>query len=316
MNEISILDIAGFAIGNAELKEAATGVTVILADNGAVTGCDVRGGAPASRENALLNPLAANNSVNAVVLSGGSAFGLASAEGVVKYLEERKQGFPTLAGVVPIVTASCIFDLAIGRSDIRPDAELGYQACLNAEKSHYQDGNFGCGAGATCGKLAGGQYAMKSGIGSCAYRCGNLEVGAAVAVNCAGDVYEKGKIIAGALDKNSFLNCERVLYEMQSKTDPGMNTTIGCIITNAKLDKTALTKVCGMGHDGMARAICPVHTMYDGDTLYAMASGKVSADLNIVGTLAARCVEEAIHNAVKKAEPAYGLPGLRTISYR
>jgi L-aminopeptidase/D-esterase-like protein len=303
LNQISILSIEGFHIGNAEYAEGGTGVTVILADEKTPCGCDVRGGGPASRENALLNPLAANDSVNAVVLSGGSAFGLASGNGVMKYLEEKGKGFPTASGVVPIVTESCIFDLEYKNAKIRPDEKLGYQACLKAEENNYTDGCYGAGCGATVGKMCGPEYMMKSGIGSAAYECGSLKVGALMAVNCAGDVFENGRQIAGAFDPQTktFLNCEEAMYRMQTKISTGTNTTIGCILTNAALDKTALTKVCGMGHDGMARAISPVHAMYDGDTLYAMGTGKVKTDVNIVGVLAARCVQEAIVSALRHA---------------
>lgn len=315
LKKISIKEVGSFHIGNYTDKEGATGCTVILSENGAVTGCDVRGGAPASRENALLNPLAANDSVNAVVLSGGSAFGLNCSTGVMQYLEERGKGFPTSAGVVPIVVSSCIFDLGVGSSKARPNAKDGYQACLNAEKSNYQDGNYGCGTGATCGKMYGDTYMMKTGIGSAAYSCGQLKVGAVVAVNCAGDILSNGKCIAGAYDrqKHIFLHSEEALYEMQVKAELHTNTTIGCILTNANLDKTALTKVCGMGHDGMARAISPVHTMYDGDTLYAMSEKSVQADVNTVGVLAAKAIQEAIIQAALSAKDAYGIPSLSSL---
>lgn len=310
LKKIQIEDIEGFRIGQAEYKEAATGVTVILTDKAACTGIDIRGGGPASRESGLLNPLAANDAVNAVVLSGGSAFGLASAEGVVQYLEERGIGFETGCGVVPIVCASCLFDLELIRADIRPDKELGYQACLNAP--NFRQGNYGCGTGATVGKPAGPQYMMKSGIGAAAYQCGELKVGAIVGVNAMGDIYNPytGKKIAGMLDENGTMNAssEETLYAMQLNPFTGTtNTTIGAVLTNGDFNKTELTKIAGMAHDGYARAINPVHTMYDGDSIYAMSTRTTKADINVVGSLAAKAMAEAIVNAVMNAESAYGL---------
>lgn len=311
LTEIRIQDIEGYSIGNAEYEDHATGVTVILPQNGAVTGIDIRGGGPASRESGLLNPLAANDCVNAVVLSGGSAFGLDTAGGVMKYLEEKNIGFPTGAGVVPIVCTSCIFDLVLD-NEKRPDAALGYQACLNAKQYNYKDGNFGAGLGATCGKIVGPEHMMKSGVGSAAFACGDLKVGAVAVVNCAGDVFdfETGRKIAGCYDyeKKEFINGEDAFYMMQGNPDLfHANTTIGAIITNASFNKTQLTKIAGMAHDGMARSINPVHTEYDGDSIYAMANGTVKADLNIVGTLAARAFSCAVTNAVKSCEDYRGL---------
>lgn len=305
IKEISIKDIEGYRIGNAEYAEHMTGVTVILPENGAVTGIDIRGGGPASRESGLLNPLAANDCVNAIVLSGGSAFGLDTASGVMKYLEERNIGFPTAAGVVPIVCASCIFDLNLDNMK-RPDAALGYQACLNAEHFNYKDGCYGAGLGATIGKIAGLDHAMKSGIGSAAFACGELKVGAIVAVNSAGDIYDftTGKMIAGCYDyqKGQLMNGEDLFYASTAHPDLfHANTTIGTIVTNAQFNKTQLTKIAGMAHDGMARSINPVHTEFDGDSIYAMANGNIQADINIVGTLAARAFSSAITNAVQSA---------------
>lgn len=309
LKEISIHDLEGFHIGNAEYEEHRTGLTVILPEHGACCGLDVRGGGPASRESALLNPLADNSCVNAVALSGGSAFGLNSTSGIMQYLEERKEGFMTDAGVVPIVCASCIFDLEMDNI-VRPDARLGYQACLNAEKDNYQDGNKGCGTGATVGKAYGSEHMMNSGIGSIAYQCGDLKVGAIAAVNCMGDVFdEHGNQIAGCLDyeTNQFMSAEEAFYMRQVPLQKHTNTTIGVILTNASFDKTHLTKIAGMAHDGMARAISPVHTMFDGDSIYALSKGNVVSDVNTVGILAARAFSEAIRNAVKHTTSAYGL---------
>jgi L-aminopeptidase/D-esterase-like protein len=311
LEEISINDIEGFAIGQAEDEINATGVTVILARDGACTGLDIRGGGPASRESGLLNPLAANDAVHAVVLSGGSAFGLDSASGVMQYLEEQKIGFPTAYGPVPIVCASCLFDLGVANNSVRPDAAMGYQACLNAP--NFTPGNHGAGTGATVGKAGGPEHMMKSGIGSCAVQLGDLKVGAVVAVNAMGDIFDPstGTKLAGMLDEDGTMNasCEEALYELtlNSSLNEHTNTTIGAILTNASFNKTELTKIAGMGHDGYARAINPVHTMFDGDSLYAMSSGSVKADLNVVGTLAARVTAAAIDNAVLSARSAYGI---------
>lgn len=314
LKEISIHDLDGFHVGNAEYADHYTGCTVILPEKGAVTAVDIRGGGPASREAGLLNPLADNSCVNAVLLSGGSAYGLNASAGVMKYLEERGEGFPVSEGVVPIVCESCIYDLEMDNQK-RPDADLGYQACCNAEKDNYQDGNYGCGCGATVGKAYGPNHMMKSGIGSAAYQCGDLKVGAIVSVNCMGDVFdfETGREIAGSLDydTNTFLNSEYAFYNMQAKTQKHTNTTIGAIMTNASFNKTQLTKIAGMAHDGMARAINPVHTMYDGDSLYVLSKGNIHTDINIVGILAARTIAAAIRNAVNHAS---GVKGLKTAS--
>jgi L-aminopeptidase/D-esterase-like protein len=313
VKEIRIDEIEGYAFGNAEYEEAATGCTVILTGEGAVCAVDVRGGAPASREHALLNPLAANESVNAVVLSGGSAFGLDASRGVMNYLEERNTGFPTAYGVVPIVCSSCLFDLGLVRADIRPDAELGYQACLNAQTpSLFRGGSYGAGCGATVGKFLGAEHCMKSGLGVYAVQLGNLKVGAVVAVNAAGDIYDEhtGKVLAGVVDRKTgeFLHAEECLYAASEKRDLfNQNTTIGAVITNGKFTKTELTKIAGMAHNGYARAIRPVHTMFDGDSIYALGSGKVSADLNTAGTLAADVMAEAIRRAAVISGRDYGL---------
>ena len=314
MNEIDIRTISGYRLGNAEYADAATGCTVILADEKTVCGCDIRGGAPATRENALLNPLAANDSVNAVVLSGGSAFGLDASSGVMKYLEERDIGFPTAFGKVPIVVSSCLFDLGIGSAKIRPDAALGYQACVNAEDpSLFKEGSYGAGCGATVGKILGPSYVMKSGLGCYAVQLGELQIGAIVAVNAAGDIYDEhnGQTLAGIYDreKNEFLNAPECLYALSTNPDLfNTNTTIGAIITNGDFDKTQLAKIAGMAHNGFARAIRPVHTMFDGDSIYVMANGKVKADINTAGSLAADVMAEAIRRASVNHGNSYGLP--------
>ncbi len=303
LKEISITDISGFKIGSAENKEAMTGCTVFLSEKGALCGADVRGGAPASRENALLNPMASNDAVNAVVLSGGSAFGLSSADGVMKYLEERNIGFPTADGVVPIVCASCLYDLGIGDKTIRPDAQMGYQACLNSENNLFQEGSFGAGCGATVGKVMGMDHAMKTGQGCYAMQLGDLMVGAFVALNAVGDIYDpaNGQKIAGIRDPEThkWISAEEALYALQDPNLFHQNTTIGVILTNADLSKSDLTKVSGMAHDGYARCIRPVHTMFDGDTIYTLSTRTVKADVSVVGTLAASVMEKAILRAAQ-----------------
>lgn len=312
IKEINITDIENVKIGNAEDEEKGTGLTVILCENGAAAGLDIRGGGPASRESGLLNPLAAAEKIHAVVLSGGSAFGLGSSDGVMQYLSEKGIGFETGIVPVPLVCTSCIFDLGVGKKDAYPDKEMGYKACINAEVGNYKDGNFGAGQGAMVGKLMGAPFAMKSGVGSYALSVGKLKVGAIAVVNALGDIYdEDGKIIAGLLgeDKNSFRNSEEALYKMcmQRENLFTENTTIGAIITNASLDKTKMNKVAQMAHNGMARAVCPVHTSADGDSIYALSTGDVEASPDVVGTLAAKVMRRAIINGVKSAQAAYGL---------
>lgn len=318
LKKIRIQEIEGFHIGNAEYPEAGTGCTVILPEKKTLCGADVRGGAPASRENALLSPLAANDGVHAVLLSGGSAYGLDAAGGIMQYLENKGIGFPVGGGtVVPIVCASCILDLGCGSSEVRPDAALGHQACINAENDHYQDGCYGAGTGATCGKFSGMEYMMKSGIGSAAYQIGDLKVGAVICVNCAGDVYDAGtgRKIAGAFKTadHAWIDSEEALYASLTNVSMGANTTIGAILTNAAFTKTELTKIAGMAHDGLARSIRPIHTMYDGDTLYALGTGKIKTDLNLVGTLAAKAISAAIVNAIESSVSLFGIPAAADI---
>ena len=303
VKEIDIRTIDGFKLGNAEYEKS--GCTVVLAKDGAVTGVDIRGGAPASRESGLLNPLAANDGVHAVILSGGSAFGLDTASGAMKYLEERGIGFPAGGFYVPIVCTSCLFDLPVIGSTRRPDAQLGYEACANAEKGIFQTGKHGAGKGATIGKVLGETYVHESGLGTCALAIGDLKVGAVAAVNALGNVINKdGTILAGMKDPktNEWIDAEEALYTAASDLSEGQNTTIGIVITNAFFSKTACTKIAGLAHDGYARAIRPVHTMFDGDSIYVMSHGTQKADINVVGTLAAEAMERAIRNALKEEQ--------------
>ena len=312
MREISIKEIENIKIGNAEHKEAGTGCTVIICESGEPTGLDVRGGGPASRDTELLKPVSAAQSIHAVLLSGGSAFGLDAAGGVMQYLEERDVGFDVGITKVPLVCQSCLFDLGVGNFKVRPDKKMGYEACLNAEKGNYKDGNVGAGTGATVGKLHGADDCMKSGIGSYAVQIGELKVGAIVAVNALGDIYDwkSGKKVAGLLakDKKTLLNTEDEFYKNYQIVENKFveNTTIGVIITNAKFNKTQLCKIASMTQNGYARSIRPVHTTADGDSIYAMSVGEVLADQDMVGTLSAQVMSEAILRAVMSAESAYG----------
>ena len=315
MKEISIKDFRNIQIGQAENVQAGTGCTVfLLGREGASVGLDVRGGGPASRERELLKPLATAQVIHAILLAGGSAFGLDAAGGVMRYLEERGIGVDVGVTRVPLVCQSDLFDLTVADAHTRPDAAMAYEACVNAETGNYRDGNHGAGTGATVGKLLGMEHCMKSGIGSYAVQVGNLQVGAVVAVNAVGDVYdyENGRKIAGLLaaDGKTFLDSElAALQAIEAQTEKFVgNTTLGVILTNAKLDKAHLCKIAGMAHDGYARAIRPVHTSMDGDSIYAVSLGDVPADMDVVGTLAARVMAKAIVRAVQAAEPAYGLP--------
>ena len=311
LKEIMIRDIKDFMIGSAEDLQAATGCTVILSKKGALTACDVRGAAPASRENALLDPLASNNAVNAVVLSGGSAFGLACADGVMRYLEERNIGFKTSEGVVPIVCASCIYDLAVGSSAVRPDASMGYKACVNAEQGLFREGSYGAGCGASAGKIMGMDHAMKTGIGFYGVQAGDLYVAAVTAANPLGDIYEyrTGRRLAGCTDPQSGLpaDSEEVLVSLLHADAFNKNTTISCIMTNAALSKADLKKAAGMAHDGMARSIRPVHTAFDGDSIYVMSTCTVPADVSSAGTLAAYVLSRSIERAAVPEGSTFGL---------
>lgn len=315
MQEISITAFDHLKIGQAEDAAAATGCTVLLlGPEGAPAGLDVRGGGPASRESELLKPMAAAGVIHAILLSGGSAFGLDAAGGVMRYLEERNIGFDVGVAKVPLVCQSCLFDLTVEDAHTRPDAAMAYAACCNAEKENYRDGNFGAGTGATVGKLLGMEHCMKSGIGSYAVQIGELKVGALVAVNALGDVYDwkNGRKVAGLLaeDGKTFLDTEQEFCRKIDVVDNKFvgNTTLGVVLTNAQFDKARLCKIAGMAHDGYARAIRPVHTTADGDSIYAVSLGTVQADQDVVGALGAQVMAEAILRAVRAARSAYGFP--------
>ncbi len=314
MEGINITNIEGIQVGHAQDLEGATGCTVILCEEGAVAGVDVRGGAPGTRETDLLNPLNMMDKIQAVLLTGGSAFGLDAASGIMEYLEEKNIGFDVGVTKVHIVCGAALFDLAVGNYKVRPDKKMGYQACLNIDQGKCLEGNIGAGTGATVGKILEPEFAMKGGLGTYALEVGELMVGAIVAVNCLGDVInpESGQVVAGVLneEKSGYRNTEDIMlskYDDKKNLFNG-NTTIGAIVTNADLTKVETNKVASMAHNGYGRTIYPVHTMYDGDTIFSLATGKTKADVNAVGLLAARVMEKAIVKAVKNTKGMFGYP--------
>lgn len=321
--EISVTDIKNIRIGQVEDAQAATGCTVLICEDGMRAGLDVRGGGPASRESQLLNPLMSAQMIHAIVLSGGSAYGLGTANGVMEYLEEHGIGYDTGYALVPLVAQADIYDLSVGDASVRPDASMGYEAAkLAFESPNYQDGNYGAGCGATVGKIAGMEYCMKTGIGSYAVRIGELEVGAIVVLNALGDVFDwkTGEQIAGMLNEDRTVLRSTADYMKQSisavENKYTGNTTLAVVMTNAAFDKSQLCKIAGMGHDGFARSIYPVHTSADGDSIYAVSVGDVKADQDLAGTLASEVISEAIIRAVENAQSAYGYPAASDITGR
>lgn len=311
--EIQVTAVSGFQIGQAEDEKGGSGCTVILCPQGACGGVDVRGGAPATRETDLLDPVNMVERIHAVMLSGGSAYGLDAAGGVMQYLEERGIGHDMKVAVVPIVCGASLFDLSVGDASCRPDKAMGYQACLASEQNRFEPGNHGAGTGASIGKILGFDKAMKSGVGAYGIQIGELQVAAIVAVNACGDIYDPQlhEIIGGPFVNQQILHTSKVLK--QGMDLPQGNTTIGCILTNAVLTKAQAKKIAGITHDGYARTITPVHTMSDGDTVFVMGSQKVEAMPDIVGAAAAEVMSEAILRAFKSAEGAYGLVSYRDI---
>lgn len=313
VKEIKMTDIKGIQIGQAENSEAGTGCTVILCKEGAVAGVDVRGGGPATRETDLLNPINMVQQIHAVMLSGGSAFGLDAASGAMQYLEERGYGFDMQVAHIPIVCGASLFDLSLGNPNIRPDKAMGYEACIQSEQNNFKEGNYGAGTGASVGKILGFDKAMKSGIGMAGIETGGIQVAAIVAVNACGNVvdYESNEALAGIYDEatNTILDAkDTVIAQIEQLAALAQgNTTIGCIVTNAKLDKAQCTKIAGIAHNGYARAIHPVHTMSDGDTIFVLSTGEVEAMPDAIGILATEMMAKAINRAVKHAKGAYGL---------
>ena len=316
-----LTEVDGLRVGQFTLTERPTGCTVVLVDSpGATGGVSQRGGAPGTRETDLLNPGNLVDIVNAIVLSGGSAFGLDAAQGVVRYLEERGVGYKTNAGVVPIVPAAILFDLGFGGDPkIRPTADCGYRAAMAATNAAVAEGNVGAGAGATVGKMGGGP--MKGGVGSAAVRLPNgLVVGALVAVNAVGDIIdpETGRVVAGTRNPDGTLADVRRLLRSGALTErprAAENTTIAVVATNARLTKEQANRVALMADDGLARAIVPSHTMGDGDTVFALATGRWTGDANVsvVGALAADVLAEAVVRAAVQATSLGGLPAARDL---
>jgi L-aminopeptidase/D-esterase-like protein len=321
----SIADVSGIKVGHAQDMEALTGCTVVLSEKGAVGGIDQRGSAPGTRETDLLRSEKLVEKVHGVVLSGGSAFGLAAANGVMRFLNEKRIGFNTGVARVPIVPSAVLFDLGIGSSAVYPDETMGYQACINASKNHPEQGNVGAGTGATVGKILGQGQSMKSGIGSASAKIGNgVTVGAIVAVNAFGDVIDpaSGNIIAGARtlkkgpvrvgSKGYFADTLTVMKTIAGRSIMGianrMNTVIGIVAVNAKLNKDQANIMAKMASAGLARTIRPVHAMFDGDTIFSLATGEKKADVNIVGAFAAEVLAQAVVNAVRSAKSIGGLP--------
>lgn len=323
----AITDVRGIEVGHAQDEEALTGCTVIICPKGAVAGVDVRGSAPGTRETDLLDPVNLVEKVHAIVLAGGSAYGLDAAGGVMRYLEEKKIGFNTGAAKVPIVPAAILYDLGIGHADVRPDSAMGYRAATVASSAAPVEGNAGAGMGASVGKMFGASLAMKAGVGTASMDVGaGVTVGALVAVNAWGDVIDPrtNEIIAGLRSgnvgplrvgkKDYFANTLSMMKSPIGRSVLNLasraNTIIGVIATNAKLTKAQATKVAQMAQDGIARTIRPAHTMLDGDVIFALATGAKSAEVTTVGAFAAETMAEAILHAVKTAAPAGGVPGL------
>lgn len=316
MTNNTITAIKGIQVGHVTHEAGATGCTVLICPDGTIGGVDQRGGAPGTRETDLLRPMHLVETVNAIVLSGGSAYGLATADGVMKWLEEHEIGYKSGTGfLVPIVPAAILMDLPVGEPGIRPDAAMGYAACDSASDAPVEQGSVGAGTGARVGMAMGNEFATKGGIGSSLIDLGDgLYVGALVAVNAWGDVIEDdGNIIAGLRqppDGNSFMGMMNIMKNMARTTERPSNdnnTVIGVVATNAKLTKEHVNKVAQMAHNGLARAVRPSHTMFDGDTIFALATGEIEANVNSIGAFAAEAVAEAIRNGIKNATTLAGV---------
>ncbi len=311
--QIDFSEIEGIQVGHAQNPDAATGCSVIICKDGACVGVDVRGGAPGTRETDLLNPVNLVQKIHAVMLAGGSAFGLDAAAGVMQYLEERGIGFDVQVTRVPIVSGAVLFDLTIGDWRVRPDKAMGYQACVNAGRGPCMQGSIGAGTGATVGKILGAQRSMKSGLGCYALQAGKLKVGALVAVNCLGDVLDplSGEKLAGPLneDMQTLADTEDIMIRtcLAEKNLFSGNTTIGIVATNAAFTKAQATKLASMAQNGYARTLRPAHSMFDGDTIFAMSTGNIEADLSVAGLLAARVMERAVIAAVTHARSLCGV---------
>lgn len=323
-----VVDVPGLEVGHAQDETGLTGCTVILTRRGAVAGVDVRGGAPGTRETDLLNPINLVQRVHAVMLAGGSAFGLDAASGAMRYLAEKQIGFNAGNARVPIVPSAIIFDLNLGSATAHPDADMGYAACVAASRASCPEGNVGVGTGASVGKLVGSRLSMKSGLGTASLKIAGAIVGAIVVVNAFGDVIDPttGAVVAGL--RSGRVGPLRVggreyfadtLASMKTVLGRGVvglasrtNTVIGVVATDATLTKAGATKVAQMAQDGVARAIRPAHTMFDGDTIFALSTGRKKVEVSLLGACAAEVVSTAILRAVRLAVSSGGLPGLQT----
>jgi L-aminopeptidase/D-esterase-like protein len=305
----AITDVEGIEVGHFTDTRRPTGCSVVLARDGAVAGVDVRGAAPGTRETDLLSPTNLVDAVHAIVLAGGSAWGLDAATGTVRWLEERGIGFDVRVGTLPIVPAAVLFDILLGDAKIRPDAEAGYAACAAASRAAPAEGNVGAGAGAAVGKIFGIERAMKGGIGTASVTVGGVTVGALIACNALGDVLDPdtARVVAGARtpDGRALFDTRRALLAGAAPKPllAGTNTTIGVIATDADITKVQATKLAQMAHDGLARAINPVHTMSDGDTLFALGTRRrPSPGMMVLGTMAAEATARAVLRAVQAAQ--------------
>lgn len=317
----AITDVPGFQVGHAQDFRAATGCTVILCPPGTIGGIDVRGSAAGTRQTDSLYPFHNVDEVHAVLLSGGSAFGLDASGGVMRFLEERGVGFQTSAGKVPIVPTAIIFDLGLGDGRVRPDREMGYQACVNSRSGPVAEGSVGVGTGASVGKLLGIGLATKGGVGTAAMlQPGGLVVAALVAVNAFGDVLDlKGNILAGARDPQNpdrFADSTALIkagHGMPRKEVPLQNTTLGVVATNAALSKRQTGKVAQMAQSGLARTISPIHSTVDGDLIFALSCGSLQADVNAVGIMAGEVLALAVNRAIREADGLGLLPAHRDL---
>ncbi len=315
-----LIGIEGISVGQVTDTQYYTGCTVVLAEAGAVAGVDVRGGAPGTHGTDALRPENLIERLHAVVLAGGSAFGLASVQGVMRYLRERDCGFKTDYGIVPIVSGAVVFDLGLNQSDRLPDANMGYMACEKSSTAGAEQGCRGAGTGATVGKLFGLERAMKGGQGFASMASpGGLRVWALAVVNAFGDVcnHESGELLAGVRteDGRQLASAAAHLRGLEALTGfSGANTVLGVVATNARLTKAELTRVAQMAQNGVARAVVPAHTLYDGDTVFALSSGAhVGVEVTVVGALAAQLMGQAIVNGILHAEGAAGIPSHRDL---
>lgn len=307
----TITAVPGIKVGHYTDLQAITGCTVILVEDGAVAGVCVSGSAPGTRETDLLKTGNLVQQVHAILLTGGSAFGLEAAAGVMQFLEEKNIGFQTDTITVPIVPSAVIYDLDIGNPHIRPNKEAGYIASSNATTQEVIQGSVGAGTGAMVGKGAGKNYSMKSGVGSSLIDLGKgILVGALSVVNATGDIYENGEIIAGAIDENNkFLDIYNLMKKRMFRANPGENTTLSVVATNARLTKEWVNKIAQVANDGFARTIKPVHSLFDGDTVFCISTGNVEVDffdISLISQVAAEAIEKSIINAVKHAQKIDG----------